>query len=262
MRVSFVVGVAIAGWAGAASAQPRLEIDPIADAAVLAGSTILTVSLQLILDTGELRPQEPGDPDDLLVIDRWRAGSDDVDDEFGLSNVGLGAIVAYAGIDTLMAVLFDRGDPWYSYAIVYLETVVITTLITNLVKIAVRRPRPTAYHPMGMPAPDDTNTALSFFSGHASVSAGLSATATYMAFARDPGSLEAWLVFLGGMAVTTFVSVARVSEGKHFPTDVIAGAAAGATVGTLVPHLHAISDDDVPRVEAMGTAGLSLTVPL
>jgi membrane-associated phospholipid phosphatase len=41
-----------------------------------------------------------------------------------------------------------------------------------------------------------------------------------------------------GAALTTFVSVERVRGGAHFPTDVIAGAIAGAGIGIIVPHLH------------------------
>jgi membrane-associated phospholipid phosphatase len=39
-------------------------------------------------------------------------------------------------------------------------------------------------------------------------------------------------------ALTAFVSYERVRSGQHFPTDVIAGAMAGAAVGIAVPHLH------------------------
>jgi undecaprenyl-diphosphatase len=42
--------------------------------------------------------------------------------------------------------------------------------------------------------------------------------------------------------VTTFTSVERVRAGKHFPTDVIAGAFAGAGIGVIVPHLHRTED--------------------
>ncbi|MEO1337682.1 MAG: phosphatase PAP2 family protein, partial [Myxococcota bacterium] len=40
---------------------------------------------------------------------------------------------------------------------------------------------------------------------------------------------------------TGFVSTMRVVEGKHFPTDVIAGSIIGMGVGVLVPHFHRAS---------------------
>ena len=43
-------------------------------------------------------------------------------------------------------------------------------------------------------------------------------------------------------AITTFTAIERVRAGDHFPTDVIAGAIAGAGVGIIVPHLHRSED--------------------
>ncbi len=43
--------------------------------------------------------------------------------------------------------------------------------------------------------------------------------------------------------LTAFVGYERVRAGEHFPTDVIAGAMAGAAIGTLVPHLHRLHNE-------------------
>jgi undecaprenyl-diphosphatase len=40
------------------------------------------------------------------------------------------------------------------------------------------------------------------------------------------------------VTLTSLVAVERVRGGAHFPTDVIAGALAGAGIGMLVVHLH------------------------
>jgi membrane-associated phospholipid phosphatase len=45
-------------------------------------------------------------------------------------------------------------------------------------------------------------------------------------------------MLLGGVTLTSFVAVERVRSAAHFPTDVIAGALAGAGIGMLVVHLH------------------------
>jgi hypothetical protein len=47
-----------------------------------------------------------------------------------------------------------------------------------------------------------------------------------------------WLTLAGGTLLTGFVGYERVRAGAHFPTDVIMGALAGASIGVLVPHLH------------------------
>jgi len=70
----------------------------------------------------------------------------------------------------------------------------------------------------------------------------LGATATYLAFARSSGKLRPWITLSFFTALTTFVSIERVRAGKHFPTDVIAGAFAGAGIGVVVPHLHRTED--------------------
>ena len=81
-----------------------------------------------------------------------------------------------------------------------------------------------------------TDTALSFFSGHASETAALSATATYLAFARSSGTARPWITLVAGTLLTTFVSYERVNAGKHFPTDVIAGLLAFLTLAWLLPE--------------------------
>ncbi len=125
---------------------------------------------------------------------------------------------------------------------------------TNLAKIAVRRPRPIAY--IEAEANRDnpnyanlqTDSALSFFSGHASITAAISGTATYLAFARSPRTIRPWITLAVGAAVTTLVSIERVRSGAHFPTDVIAGSVAGAGIGVIVPHLHRTDDIKQRRV--------------
>ena len=94
----------------------------------------------------------------------------------------------------------------------------------------------------------NTDSALSFFSGHASMTATLGATATYLAFTRSPSSWRPWVTLVAATGVTTFVSIQRVRAGKHFPTDVIAGSVAGAGIGIIVPHVHRTTDVKQRRV--------------
>ena len=93
-----------------------------------------------------------------------------------------------------------------------------------------------------------TDSALSFFSGHASITGAIGATATYLAFARSPSSPRPWVTLVLATGLTSFVSVQRVRAGKHFPTDVLAGAFAGAGIGVVVPHLHRTEDVKQRRV--------------
>ncbi|MGH7281752.1 MAG: phosphatase PAP2 family protein [Polyangiaceae bacterium] len=112
----------------------------------------------------------------------------------------------------------------------YAEATAFSVGATDIAKVAVRRPRPIAYidrnqyiaaHNGSADGYDNTSTdsALSFFSGHAATVGAISGAATYI-------------------ALTTFVSVERVRAAMHFPTDVIAGSLVGAGCGVLVVHLH------------------------
>ncbi len=82
------------------------------------------------------------------------------------------------------------------------------------------------------PSITDTDQSLSFFSGHAAICAATTATATYLAFTRSPGTWRPWVTLIAGTLLTAGVSYERVRAGAHFPTDVIAGTLAGAGVGT------------------------------
>lgn len=55
------------------------------------------------------------------------------------------------------------------------------------------------------------------------------------------------------MAAATTTGVLRIVSGRHFTTDVLAGAALGALTGWLVPKWHEIDD-----MASGGAAGPSL----
>ena len=56
--------------------------------------------------------------------------------------------------------------------------------------------------------------------------------------------------------VSASVAVERVAAGWHFPTDVLAGALVGTTVGVVVPALHLRRVRLMP--EAISSAGGNL----
>lgn len=225
-----------------------LQSDPIADGCIIAVALGSAGVLELVNSTGEIHPQQIDrnfDTNRLISIDR-AAVTQTADPAAGpRSNVGLGAAAVFAVIDPILSGVREQNvQTGLVDAIVYSETVSLTLALTNLVKMAVRRPRPLAYTAAAEHKDDpnwsntSTDSSLSFFSGHASITGAIGATATYLAFARSPGKLRPWLTFSFFTVLTTFVSYERVRAGKHFPTDVIAGAIAGAGIGVVVPHLH------------------------
>ncbi|MEO6417757.1 MAG: phosphatase PAP2 family protein, partial [Polyangiaceae bacterium] len=194
------------------------------------------------------RPQQISpnfDTHKLFFLDRG-ALNQTVDSNAGpYSTIGLVAVASFAAIDPILSGFREKTRRAALVdAVIYAETLSIAWGLTNLAKVTVRRPRPSAYIAAnahkGDPTYDnsDTDSSLGFFSGHAAICASVTATATYLAFARSPGTARPWITLIAGTLLTSFVAVERVRAGAHFPTDVIAGSLAGAGVGILVPHLH------------------------
>jgi len=229
-----------------------LQSDPIADGCIVVVSLGAAGVLELINSTGEIRPQQiaPGfDRNNLISIDRGAVKSSYDSSAGTVSNMGLGIAGLFAAIDPILSGAREHSvQTGLVDGIMYAETVSLTLALTNVVKMAVRRPRPIAYADAAAHKDDpnysnsSTDSSLSFFSGHSSMTGAIGATATYLAFARSPDSWRPWVTLVAATAVTSVTSIERVRAGKHFPTDVIAGAFAGAGIGIIVPHLHRTED--------------------
>lgn len=254
------------------------QSDPIADGAIIVVSLGSAGVLELINSTGEIRPQQIDrnfDRNQLISIDRAVVNNTMHPSAGTLSNIGLGIAGVYAVLDPVLSGMREQSvQTGIVDAIMYSETVALTLALTNVVKMAVRRPRPLAYVEAEAHKDDldysnsSTDSSLSFFSGHASMTGAIGATATYLAFARSPGTWRPWVTLTLATTMSTLVSVYRVRAGKHFPTDVLAGTFAGAGIGIIVPHLHRTEDVQqrrvwvgfAPEVEDDQTRGGSLTL--
>jgi len=146
--------------------------------------------------------------------------------------------IAYLGLDML-----DVGPRnWKTYLTdlwVVAEALAWNGAVQDIVRRAVRRPRPFLYSP-GV-YPDERNTAeagLSFYSGHTSFAFALATSCSYTFTLRHPHSKWRWVVWPALMAVASIEPILRVYSGDHFPTDVIVGAVAGSAIGVLFPALH------------------------
>ena len=220
----------------------HFTIDPVVDGVLIAGGIGFTELLGLVLSTGEIQPVPPGDWHKLLAIDRV-AVTQTIDPNANLySNIGLYAAYGYALLDPILSGVRSGRRAALVDAIMYGESIALTQAFTLATKIGVRRPRPIDYVSCPGSAAGgcgDTDLQLSFFSGHASSTGAVSATATYLAFVRSgPRRARPWITLGAGTLLTAFVSYERVRSGEHFPTDVIMGSMAGAAIGVLVPHFH------------------------
>jgi undecaprenyl-diphosphatase len=240
--------------------RSRYIADPFSDGAVLSVSLGMAVLSDLISSTGEITPQQPLQTTKLLAIDHASLTARPIAAWGTVSGIGLYTALAYAALDPVLSGYRNGVESGIVDGFIYAETIAVTWAATNLAKIAFRRPRPSAYQEQarreaagGTTTPGDlsaTNSAMSFFSGHASIVASVSGAATYLAFSRSSTPLRPWLTLGIGAAATTLVAFGRVMAGEHFPTDVIAGAMVGAGIGVLVPHLHR---EDPPKQRSVWT---------
>jgi len=118
------------------------------------------------------------------------------------------------------------------------EGLLITYGMTGVLKLATARTRP------------DGSGADSFPSGH---SAGTACAAVILWDRFGPGA------GIPATAVAVFTALSRVTLGKHFPSDVIAGAAIGISVGLAVTKAH--NDDSNSSRLVQPTPGIQWSSP-
>jgi undecaprenyl-diphosphatase len=233
----------------------HFTLDPVADGAITAAGFGFSLLLGAVLGTGEIKPPAPSvGVSSLLPIDRIAVTQTIDPNASTYSDIGLYSAIGFAVLDPILSGFRDGTDALIVDGFMYAESGSLALTLTDITKIAVRRPRPIDYKncpPMGgMPSTNagcgSTDLGLSFFSGHAAGVSAIGATATYLAFIRSPKSPRPWITLGVATALTAFVSYERVRAGAHFPTDVIAGSMAGAAVGVLVPHLHRHTQEAPP----------------
>jgi membrane-associated phospholipid phosphatase len=125
-------------------------------------------------------------------------------------------------------------------SVVIYQSALLASAFSGISSLNTGRGRPYIY---GDEAPMDVKTSaeasLSYFSGHTAFAFAMSTSLFWTVQRRHPFSAFSWTTLAVGTTTASFVAGARIMAGKHFPTDVVAGALVGGGVGTLLPALHA-----------------------
>jgi len=109
----------------------------------------------------------------------------------------------------------------------------------QVVKFAVRRPRPYVYDSaVAESTRTNPESGLSYYSSHTSTVFCAATSYSLLFHKRHPGSKIRYAVWIGAHLLAGTVGFLRVEAGKHFWTDVLSGAAAGSAVGYLTTWLH------------------------
>jgi membrane-associated phospholipid phosphatase len=207
-----------------------LTYNPAVDVPITAAAGAVTLGLKFGFGAGKstyVQNTEEVNGIDTLAPDHQNPTYDVVSDGFLYGSMAVGLLAP-----TLAGV---KNGQWWRHALLFGEALALSMSVTEVVKFAVRRPRPYTHDERTGDIGDD----FSFFSGHAAT------TAVVLFFAARALDLTYHIplwgrlsLYLGAAAITATVSVLRVAAGKHYPTDVIVGALVGASIGFLVPELH------------------------
>src|SRR6058998_1934300 len=145
----------------------------------------------------------------------------------------LAGVIGFAGVAS-----FDGATSAQrrGHVAVFANSIGWTLAATDWMKVLVHRKRPVLYTSDATAAAADPNSQRSFPSGHASIA--FAAPTSYLVMAQRERlphrGRNAALLYVGALGV----SVLRVSAGKHFPTDVVGGAALGTGIGWLAAKVH------------------------
>ena len=102
----------------------------------------------------------------------------------------------------------------------------------------------------------DSDARLSFFSGHATLTASLAAAAGTIGWLR--GYRHAWVLWVVGGAIAVGTGLLRIAADKHWFSDVVAGLLVGGGIGIGVPLLF--HGNTPPVSVAFAGNGASVTV--
>lgn len=238
--VTWAALLATPGRLLAQSAEPTdpFEVAPVGDGLLLGAGALLWLTPEYVA-RGHVRPVcDPCDPAPLSGLDRYAVGRYSFFwDRWGDWTVALLPAAAVAGAFLSRKAARHVAGLTTDAALVG-EALVLTGVLHQIVRFAVRRPRPFMYAAGARPELREQPTAtLSFFSGHTAAAFASASALAYLATERRP-EWPAWLLWGATLALAASVAFARVQAGEHFPTDVLVGAVVGAAIGVLVPWAH------------------------
>lgn len=175
------------------------------------------------------------------VLDRFAADcySKDADK---LSEYTSKTAIYIPALTTLVLLETDRESfisNCFNIGVMYFETSLITSGLTNIAKGSFRRYRPYCYNKNVSDSKKlEPGCHQSMWSGHTSSAFAGAVFAGNIMNELLPSSRPTRLVWITGITASAATAYLRVQSGRHFPSDVLAGAAAGSLTGWIIPEIH------------------------
>ena len=156
-----------------------------------------------------------------------------------------------------MQIIYANPSEWLIDAVMVTEALLWSEGVVNLTKAAASRPRPYVYHDDRKSSEFKKDASRSFFSGHSTFAfTGAVIASTLINAKIDSDRLKRW-IWISELSAAAPTAALRVASGKHFPSDVIVGAAVGGFTGWIIPRIHRRSDDSRLSIRIFPDLGLS-----
>lgn len=231
--IAVAVALAAAPAVRADTAPPAPRTDLALDGGILLGALAVTAAARLFPVDTTLRWRHELVPFDEPVKGNFSAAAAHASD-------------LLVTVTTLAPLALHAGQRWdgatAARALVYGETIAASLALNSVAKYLVRRPRPYVYNPDPMVedyarrAKKDSH--LSFYSGHAATAFAAAVSSAYLFTQASDDTAARTAVWASGLFLAGATANLRVRAGKHFYSDVLVGAAAGAGLGLALPALH------------------------
>ena len=207
------------------------QLSPWIDGSVLA-VTGLAIAIPYALSSSLIQGRCPCNSSDVNPLDRGVIGNNSNAADAVSNFLSFGVSAAPVLVD-----LIDVGvhKEFLEDMVVYAETLTVNSALVTAAKYTFQRPLPIVYAGQAPGLYTSPRGYRSFYSGHTS-SAVSSMMALSMTYTLRHGNR--WWPFVLTGVVGISMAALRVEAGRHFYTDVAAGAAAGVIVGYAVPELH------------------------
>ncbi|MBX3186990.1 MAG: phosphatase PAP2 family protein [Labilithrix sp.] len=156
----------------------------------------------------------------------------------GVANATIAALLVAPHAINLLAT-GGKDGAWLEDALLSFESVVLAQGATQLMKAATDRPAPLFYD-ASVPIEERTShdALRSFWSGHTATAFAAATSFAVSYWLRHPRDPWRWVVLAGLESAALCTGLLKIRAGYHYPTDIAAGAAAGISIGVLVPMLH------------------------